>query len=135
MTTVTDVSLDFEQAEAVRRARVDAKLDVKTAIDSGVFRSALHTLVGIGALSSAQARALWEAVTGGTFVPLPAIPWPDAPPGPALYDLIRAKLNRPPGEAGEIDSVVDVLHTVLEVVHLAEDIYHAAASLWHSIFG
>jgi len=143
MTTATDVSLDFERAAALRRAvrdsSVDAKLDVKAAVDSGIFKEALHLLVGIGMLSAEQARALWEAITGGTFVPLPAIPWPDSAAELGLYDAIRAKLERAHAAAGEVDFGVDDLlgigEAVIAVVHMAEAVGEAVSSLWHSIFG
>ena len=140
--TTTDVSYDFEQAAAMRRAvraAVDAKLDATAMPTPGAYKDMLHVLVAVGLLSPEQARALWEALTGHTFVPLPPIPWPDAGVELNLYDLIRAKLDRAHAAAGEVDSVVDdflaVGHLLVEVVHAVEDAADAVAGLWHAIFG
>ncbi len=140
--TSTDVTVDFERAAAMRRAvraAVDAKLDAGTTPEPGVFKEMLHLLVAVGLLSPEQARALWEAVTGGTYLGLPPIPWPDSPVPLNLYDIIRAKLDRRHAEVSEVDfSLGDLFHIgemITAVAHAVEEAAHALADLWHTIAG
>lgn len=141
MTTI--VTTQFDRPAQVYQAIRSAKLHdgMQVLPEPPVLEGMLATLVGIGALTSAQAKELWRLLESGVPYPLPPVPNPELNPGRVdMYAILRAAtmIQRDSLEFSATGDVIGALATAIVtylVDHFGDDVTSAAGAAWDWITG
>jgi hypothetical protein len=137
------VTTQFDRQARAFQAISSAKLhdSMQVLPEPSVLEDMLATLVGIGALTSAQAKELWRLLESGVPYPLPPVPNPDLTAGRAdMYAVLRAA-TLIPRDSVEFSATGDVVGAVATAIvtylvdHFGDDIASAAGAAWDWITG